>query len=92
MCERYTIHCGIPPIQNTQIDRDEAARCIISVSCPTDLDDCVVVGDRVGVFLEHVHKSETASKRLTRGFPVVSLDFTCLLDLTVSTTTAATLT
>ena len=52
-CGKYTIHCGFPPIQNTQLDRSEVARCTLSVSCSTDLDYCVFV-DRVGVVFEHM--------------------------------------
>ena len=36
-CGRYTINCGIPPIQTTQIDFAEMARSTLSVSCSTDL-------------------------------------------------------
>ena len=39
-CGRYTIDCGIPPIQNTKTDCPEMARCTLSVSCSTDLDYC----------------------------------------------------
>ena len=39
-CERYTINCGIPSIQNAQIDLAEVARCTLFVSCSTDLDCC----------------------------------------------------
>ena len=58
-CERYTTHCGTPAIQNAQIDLAEVARCTVLVSCLTDLDCCFV--DRVGVFLEHVHRTLKAS-------------------------------
>ena len=87
MCGRYTINCGIPPIQNTQIDCTEVARCTLLVSCPTDLHHCVVFVDQVGAFHEHVHRTLKASKQFMPDFPVVSLDFGCLL-----TTIAATFT
>ena len=41
-CGRYTINCGIPPIQNIQIDHAEVARCTLSISSLTDLEYCVV--------------------------------------------------
>ena len=56
-CGRYTIDCGILPIQNTKADRTEVASCTLSVSCLSDLDNCVVFVDGVGVFLEHVHRT-----------------------------------
>ena len=56
-CGRYKINCEIPPIQNTQSDLAEAARCILSVSCSTDLDYCVVYVNQVSVFLERVHRT-----------------------------------
>ena len=55
-------------MQYTQIDRAEVARCTLSVSCSTDL-DCCVADDRVGVFLEHVHRTLKASERFTPDFP-----------------------
>ena len=67
-CGRYTINCGIPSMQYTQIDRAEVARCTLSVSCSTDL-NCCVADDRVGVFLEHVHRTLKASERFTPDFP-----------------------
>ena len=48
--------------------------------------------DRVGVFLEHVHRTLKASERFTPNFPVVSLFIACLLVLVASTETAATIT
>ena len=47
-CWRYTINCGIPPIQNTQIDHAEEARCTLFISCLTDLDFCVVFVNQAG--------------------------------------------
>ena len=77
---RCTINCGIPSIQNKQIDRAQVAGCTLLVSCSTDLDDCVVFVDRlVDVFLEHVHRTLKASERFTAALPVVSLYFTRLL-------------
>ena len=32
-CERYTINCGTPSIQNAQIDPTEVARCTLLLSC-----------------------------------------------------------
>ena len=62
--------------KNTQIDRAEVARCILlAISCSTDLDYCVVFVDRVGVFLEHVHRTLKASEQST---------FACLLALVAS--------
>ena len=86
-CERYTISCGIPSIQNTQIDLAEVARCTLLVSLLI-----AVFVNRVGVFLEHMHRTLKASERFSTNFPMVSLYFTCLLALVVSTTTAATIT
>ena len=54
---RYTINCEIPPIENSQIDRAEEARCTLSVSCLTDLDYSVVFVHWVDVFLQHVHRT-----------------------------------
>ena len=71
--KRCTIDCWIPPIQNTQIDHAEVARCTLSVSCSTDLDHCLMFVDRVSVFLEHVHRTFKVSKRFTPNFPLVSL-------------------
>ena len=39
-CERYTINCGTPSIQNAHIDLAEVARCTLLVNCSTDLDWC----------------------------------------------------
>ena len=91
-CGRYTTDCGIPSIQNAQINRTEVARCTLSVSCSTDLDYCAVFVDRVGVFLEHMHRTLRASERFTPNFPVVSVLFACLVALVAITTTAATFT
>ena len=44
------------------------ARCTLSVSCSTDLDQCVVFVDGVCAFLEHVHRNLTASQRLSPNF------------------------
>ena len=65
------------------------ARCTLSVSCSTDLDNCVVFVGRVGVFFEHVHRTLKASERFTSNFSIVSLYIACLLSLVASTTTAA---
>ena len=92
MCGRFTIDCGIPPIQNTQIDHAEVARCTLSVSSLTDLDYCVAFVNWVGVFLEHVHKTLKTSELLTPNFLVVSLYIACLLVLVASTTPTATFT
>ena len=89
---RYTINCGIPPIQNTQIDRVEVARCTLSVSCSTNLEYRVAFVDRVGVFLEHARRTLKASKRFAPDFPVVCLYPACLLAPVASTKTSATLT
>ena len=62
------------------------------MSCSTALDNCVVFVDRVGVFLEHVHRTLKASERFTPNVPVVSLFIACLLVLVASTTTAVTFT
>ena len=43
-------------------------RCTLSVSCSTDLDYGVVFVDRVGVFLEHMHRTFTATERFTPNF------------------------
>ena len=91
-CERHTINCWIPPIQNTQIDLTEEASCTLLVSCYTDLDYWVVFVNRVDVFLEHMHRTLKASERFMPNFPVISFYFACLLVLIVSTTTAATIT
>ena len=78
-CGRHTIDCVIPPIQNTQIDRAEVVRCTLLVSCSTDLDYCVVFVDRVGVFLEHVHRTFksfwTVYAKLSRRFLLFRLPF-----------------
>ena len=58
----------------------------------TNLNNCVAFVNRVGVFLEHVHKTLKTSKRFTSNFSVVSLYTGCLLALVASTTTAATFT
>ena len=89
---KYAINYGILPIQNTQIDHAEVARCTLSISCSTDLDNCVVFIDWVGVFLEHVHKILKASERFTSNFSVISLYIGCLLDLVASATIVATFT
>ena len=72
-CERHTIDCGTPPIQNTQIDYAEAARCSLPVSSSTDLDYCLIFVDRVDVFLEHVHRTFKVYERFTPNFHLVSL-------------------
>ena len=36
-CERYTMNCGTPSIQNAHIDLAEVARCTLLVSFSTDL-------------------------------------------------------
>ena len=71
-CGRYTSSRGIPPMQNTQIDRTEVARCTLLVSCSTDLDYCVVSVYRVGVFFEHVH---IELEKLISGLRQTSLSF-----------------
>ena len=61
-CGRCTLNCGIPPpIQYTQIDLGDLGQYTLSVSCSTDRDYRVVFIDRVGVFLEHVHRTLKAS-------------------------------
>ena len=52
----------------------------------------VVFVDRVGVFLEHVHRTWKASEWFMSNFSVISLYIACLLTLIASTTTAATFT
>ena len=56
----------------------------------TDL-DCFFV-DRIGVFLEHMHRTLKDSEQFSTNFLVVFLYFTCLLALEASTATAATIT
>ena len=62
----YTIVCGMQPVQNTQIDFPEGARCTLSVTFRlTLITVLVVLGwciSWVGVFLEHVHRTLKASK------------------------------
>ena len=88
-CKRYTIDCEIPLNQNIQIDRTKVIARTSSVSCSTDLDDCVVFVDRVSVFLEHVHRTLKASERFTPNFPVISFHIESLLALATSVTAAA---
>ena len=53
-CGRYKVNCAIPPFQNTQMDHTKVVRCTLSVNCLTDLDYCVVSGNLVSVFLDHI--------------------------------------
>ena len=91
-CWQYTNNCGIPPIQNTQINHAEVKRCTLLVSCSTDLDYCVVFVDWFGIFCKHVHRTLIATERFTPDLPIVSFNFACLLARMVSTITAATYT
>ena len=57
----------------------------------TDLDNCAVLVDWVGVFLEHVHRTLEASKGFMSNFSVISLYIGCLLSVVIArTTTSAT--
>ena len=67
------LNCGIPSIQNTQINSTELARCTLSVSCLTDLDHCVLCVHWVSVSLERMHRTLQASERFTPNFPIISL-------------------
>ena len=77
VCGRGTNNDWIPPIQNTQINCAEVARCSLLVSCSTDLDYCLVFVDQVGVFLGHGHRILKASEQFTPDSPIISLYF-CL--------------
>ena len=72
---RYTFDCGIPPIQNTQIDHTEVARWTLSVSCSIDLDHCLVFAHHSGVIFEHVNRTLKALKSLWQ----TSLSFLLIL-------------
>ena len=48
-------------------------RCTLPISCSTDPDYCVVFVDRVGVFLEHMHRTLKAFARLPRRFSLFCL-------------------
>ena len=75
---RYTNNFWIPPIQNTQADRAGVARHTLLVSCPTDLDYCVVFVDQVGVYFEHMKRTLKTCKQCMPDFPIISLYFACL--------------
>ena len=68
-CWKYIINYSLTSIQNTQLDRAEVARCTLSVSCSIYLDYCIVFVHRVGVFLEHLHRTLEASERFTSRLP-----------------------
>ena len=42
-CGKYSINCRIKPIQNTQINHAQVAKCALSVSGLSDLNYCVVL-------------------------------------------------
>ena len=70
VCGRYTVNCGIPPhqskiLKSTALEWEDA----------TDLNYCVVFVDRVGVFLEHMHRTLRAFARLPRRFSLFCLSF-----------------
>ena len=92
VCGRYTINRGIPPIQNTHIDRAEGTRWTSSVSCSVDPDYGVVLVDLVGVFLEHVLRTLKALDGLRQTSPSFLFILLASLALVASTTTAATFT
>ena len=62
--EKNILHCWIPPIQITYIDRAEIARCTLSVSFPTDLDYCVVFVAGSGISDNFASSSESISYQL----------------------------
>ena len=70
-CGRYTINCGTPPVETIRINCAVEARCILSVSCSTDLDFayCFVSVDPVNVFLEHMHRIVKTSEWFMQDFP-----------------------
>ena len=92
-CGRYTINCGIPPIQDTQIYRAEVAKCTLSVSCSTDLQITVLFSSiRCVYFLNMCIKLKRLLNDLRQTSPSVLLILLFLLALGASTTTAATFT